>query len=172
MFMKAINKYHIYIKLSYLFILFFSGVAFTQPVLPQRTITIFASQPIDFGLFYDSNGSGGTISLNPEGIRTVTGGIKTLPSFPGRPALFEIKLCQGRTVTINYPTETILIGTNKAEIKMKIGPTNKGENGVIFATENNCNFITILRVGGTLTIPPNTKKGVFSGDFEISFDQQ
>ena len=55
---------------------------------------------------------------------------------------------------------------------MKIGPTQKGGNGAIFATENNCNFITILRVGGKLIIPPNTNAGVFTGEFEIYFEQQ
>jgi hypothetical protein len=170
--MRILNKNDIIMKLSFLIMLFYVAIISAQPVLPQRTITIYPSQGIDFGLFYDQNGSGGSISLDWQGNRTVTGSIHTLPSFPGRPALFEIKLCQGRAITISYPPETILKETNGDEIIMKIGPTQKGSNGAVFATENNCNFITILRVGGTLIIPPNTNTGVFTGEFEISFDQQ
>tara|TARA_B100000795_G_scaffold101721_1_gene74894 strand:+ start:542 stop:1054 length:513 start_codon:yes stop_codon:yes gene_type:complete len=170
--MKLLNKHEIHITLLFLFTLFYTEVTYTQPVLPQRAITIYASQSVDFGLFYDRDGSGGTISVDPQGSRTFTGGINTLPSYPGRPALFEVKLCQGRNVTITYPPTTILTGTNADQIVMQIGPTEKGGNGAVFATENNCNFITILRVGATLIIPPNTKTGVFAGNFEISFDQQ
>lgn len=152
--------------------LFYGELTYGQPALPQRSITIYASQAINFGLFYDGDGSGGTISIDPQGSRTVTGGIKTLPSYPGMPALFEIKLCQGRAITISYPRTSILKSSDGDEIIMEIGPSQKGGNGAVFATENNCNFITVLRVGGSLTIPPNTITGVFSGDFEISFDQQ
>jgi hypothetical protein len=170
--MKKLNKFDILVKLSFLLLLFYGKTTFAQPALPQRSITIYPSQGIDFGLFYDQSGAGGSISVDWQGTRTVTGSIFTLPSFPGSPALFEIKLCQGRNVTISYPPETVLTGINGDEIVMKIGPSQKGGNGAVFATENNCNFITILRVGGTLIIPPNTRTGVFAGEFEISFDQQ
>jgi hypothetical protein len=170
--MIKLNKFNIIVTISFFIMLFYAQLTYGQPVLPQRSLTIYASQPINFGLFYDADGSGGTISINPQGYRTVTGGIKTLPSYPGLPALFEIKLCQGRAITISYPPTSILKSDNGDEIVMEIGPTQKGGNGAVFATENNCNFITILRVGGLLTIPPNTTTGVFSGEFEISFDQQ
>lgn len=170
--MRILNKNGVIMKLSFLIMLFYVAIISAQPALPQRTVTIYPSQGLNFGLFYDQNGSGGSITVDTQGNRTVTGSISTLPSFPGLPALFEIKLCQGRTITISYPPETILTSSNEDEIIMKIGPTQKGGNGTVFATENNCNFITILRVGGTLIIPPNTKTGVFSGNIEISFDQQ
>lgn len=170
--MKILNNYENLVTLLVFLSFFCAEAILAQPVLPQREITIYASQSIDFGLFYDRDGSGGTISVDSQGSRTFTGGINTLPSYPGRPALFEVKLCQGRNVTITYPPTTILSGTNADQIIMEIGPTEKGGNGAVFATEYNCNFITILRVGATLTIPPNTKTGVFTGSFEISFDQQ
>jgi hypothetical protein len=171
--MKSLYKYDTYIKLLFLVALCYTKKTSGQPpVLPQRAITVYASQNLNFGLFYDSDGSGGSVTLDSQGNRTVTGTINTLPSYPGTPALFEIKLCQGRAITISYQPTSILTAANGDEIILEIGPTQKGGNGAVFATENNCNFITILRVGGTLIIPPNTKAGVFSGDFEISFDQQ
>ena len=170
--MKILNNYENLVTLLVFLSFFCAEAILAQPVLPQREITIYASQSIDFGLFYDIDGSGGSISIDSQGNRTVTGSINTLPSYPGTPALFEIKLCQGRAITISYPPTTILTSTDDNKILLEIGPTQKGGNGAIFATENNCNFITILRVGGTLIIPPDTKTGVFSGDIEISFDQQ
>ena len=171
--MKSLYKYGTYIKLLFLVAIFYTKSTSGQPpVLPQRAITVYASQSLDFGLFYDIDGSGGSISIDSQGNRTVTGTINTLPSYPGTPALFEIKLCQGRAITISYQPESILTAANGDEIILEIGPTQKGGNGAVFATENNCNFITILRVGGTLIIPPNTNTGVFTGEFEISFDQQ
>jgi hypothetical protein len=55
---------------------------------------------------------------------------------------------------------------------LDVGPTEKGLNGAVFAVNNNCNFITKLRVGGTLHIPENSTAGSFTGSFEISFNQQ
>ena len=170
--MKLLDKYNFSVKLLCLLMLFYVTITSAQPVLPQRAITVHASQKLNFGLFYDKSGYGGSISVDPQGTRTVTGGIAILPSYPGQPALFEIKLCQGRSITISYPLETTLTSTGGAEIIMKIGPTQKGGNVAIFATENNCNFITILRVGATLHIPQNTHKGFYTGGFAISFDQQ
>ena len=170
--MILLHKYYTYIKLLFLVVFLYTTQTSGQPVLPQRAITVYASQSLDFGLFYDIDGSGGSISIDSQGNRTVTGSINTLPSYPGTPALFEIKLCQGRAITISYPPTTILTSTDDNKILLEIGPTQKGGHGAIFATENNCNFITILRVGGTLIIPPNTNTGVFTGEFEISFDQQ
>ena len=125
--MKSLYKYGTNIKLLFLVAIFYTKSTSGQPpVLPQRAITVYASQNLNFGLFYDSDGSGGSVTLDSQGNRTVTGTINTLPSYPGTPALFEIKLCQGRAITISYSPETILTGTNGDEIIMKIGPTQKG----------------------------------------------
>jgi hypothetical protein len=170
--MGLINSNTIYIKLAAMLLIFYVEVCSAQPIIPQRVITVTPSQNLDFGLFFDGTGSGGTISIDWQGNRTTTGGIVGLPSYPGNPALFEIKLCQGRNVTITYAPTAILTASNGENLTLDVGPTEKGENGAIFAIENNCNFITILRVGGTLHIPPNATAAVYTGTFEISFNQQ
>tara|TARA_B110000091_G_scaffold206718_1_gene243949 strand:+ start:1650 stop:2126 length:477 start_codon:yes stop_codon:yes gene_type:complete len=156
----------------FLILLFYVEVSSAQPGLPQRVVTVSPSQNLYFGLFLDMNGSGGTISIDWQGNRTTTGSIVALPSYPGWPALFEIKLCQGRNVIITYDLTTTLTETNGEALTLDIGPTEKGENGAVFATDNNCNFITVLRVGGTLHIPPNSTAAEYNGNFEISFEQQ
>jgi len=169
--MKTINLYNLYKEILFLMLFFYSGFLFAQPLLPQRTLTVAATQGLYFGKFYDL-GTGGTVSVDWQGIRNTTGGIIATPSSIARPALFEIKLCQGRNVTITYAATTTLTGSNGGSFQMNIGPTEKGVNGAVFPIENNCNFITILRVGGTLHVPGNSPPGFYSGSFEISFDQQ
>jgi len=144
---------------------------YAQPTLPQREITLYAAQELNFGKFYDA-GTGGTITVDWQGTRTTTGGIVGTTSSIVRPAIFEVKLCQGRNITITYPTTTILEGSRGGSIVLNVGPTEKGVNGAIFATDKNCDFITLLRVGGTLNIPANTPVGDYTGTLEISFDQQ
>ena len=151
---------------------FYSFSGYTQPALPQREITLRATQQLNFGKFYDE-GSGGSITVDWQGVRSSTGGIYGTISSLVSPAIFEIKLCQGRVITISYPkTTTLTAERTGGSIVLNIGPTEKGESGAIFATDQNCDFITILRVGGTLIIPPNTPVDDYTGTFEISFDQK
>jgi hypothetical protein len=146
------------------------NVSFGQPTLPQRTVQAFPIQPIDFGIFYDT-GSGGTISVDWRGVRTTTGGIVALSGSIARPAIFDVKLCQGRNVIITYnPTTIISNGANS--ITLQIDDTEKGPNGSSFPVNNNCNFITSLRVGGTLMVPAGAVNGVYSGSFELTFVQE
>ena len=145
---------------------------FGQPALPQRVITATPTQSISFGTFFDNGGNGGSITVDWQGIRTTTGDIYPIPNSPVTPAIFAIKLCQGRTVNITYPESTTLTDSNGFSLKLDIGPTEKGGNGAVFATEKNCNFITLLRIGGTLHIPPNTPSNSFTGNISIYFEQQ
>ena len=164
-----LNKY--YIKLITTLLVLYAQFCWAQPSLPQRSITLNPTQELFFGKFYD-RGNGGSISVDWQGNRTTSGDTVAVPSSFGTPALFDIKLCQGRTVTITYQPTVTLEGSNGGSFNLDIGPTEKGENGATFATENNCNFITILRVGGTLHIPAGSPPGDITGTFEISFDQQ
>jgi len=165
-----INKSHF--TLAFLIILSLTEFIYGQPVLPQRTIEVAPTQALSFGKFYDNGGNGGTITVNWQGIRTTTGDIYAIPSSQVTPAIYAVKLCQGRTINITYPENTTLTDSNGSSLRLDIGPTEKGANGAIFATENNCNFITLLRIGGTLHIPPNANFTSFTGNFSVYFEQQ
>lgn len=165
------NIFYIKLLFSIIILLLYTGISSAQPALPSREFIISATQPIYFGKFYNTGG-GGTISIDWQGIRRTTGGIVAIQSSIARPALFEVKLCQGRNVTISYAPTANLTGSNGGSFVLDVGPTEKGVNGATFPVENNCNFITILRVGGTLHIPENSPAGSFIGSFEISFNQQ
>ncbi|AWG20478.1 hypothetical protein FFWV33_02500 [Flavobacterium faecale] len=152
---------------------FCSSPVFAQPSLPQRNISITATQGLHFGTFALTGATGGTVTVGFDGNRTASPGIYLSSLSPtARPALFDIKLCQGRNVTVSYVPTTTLTGSNGGSFTLNIGPTEKGTNGAVFAVDNNCTFVTVLRVGGTLSIPAASPAGVYTGYFEITFDQQ
>jgi len=163
------------LKLLYLAVasFFCVTVTFAQPELPQRSLTVTAAQAIHFGTVCVTGGAGGTVTVGYDGTRSFTGSIALLSAAPiAQPAIFEIKLCQGRNVIITFSATTTLTGSNGGSLTLDIGPTEKGINGAIFATNSDCNFITPLRVGGTLHIPGTALPGTYTGSFDITFNQE
>jgi hypothetical protein len=167
-------------SLAFLFLFLFQLLlfqkAFTQPQLPQRSITVVATQSINFGTFCldGVSSSGGTIQIDWQGNRSSTGQIVLLNSDMYHPAVFEVQLCQGRNVIITYPPTTTLTGSNGGSLTLNIGPTEKGGNGDSFEVNYDCNFVTRLRVGGTLTVGNSSvnPSGNYNGSFNITFNQQ
>jgi len=169
--MKKINLNRTFSKLLFLTTVFFFclSVSYAQPDLPQRTITVQPTQSIDFGMFYVV--SAGTITVDWQGIVSTTGGVVSISSSTVHPAIFDIKLCQGRNVTITYdPTTTITNGA--PSLTLNIGPTEKGPSGSNFPVSSDCNFITTLRVGGTLDVPSGSPSGIYNGSFSMTFTQE
>jgi hypothetical protein len=153
----------------------FSNKIVAQPTLPQRNITVLPTQPLDFGAFCVIGP--GTITVDYQGNIFTTGGVISLNTITTTPAIFEIKLCQGRNVTINYDSFVYINGTNGGSLKLNIGPAKRDGIGTIlnnldtFPVDNNCNFITVLRVGGTLDVLANAVQGFYSGSFPVTFSQ-
>ncbi len=159
--------------LSILFLTLCASVTFAQPVLPQRTITVYPSQGIHFGTFCLTSGAGGTVSVGWDGSRSTTGSVALLSIAPtAHPAIFEIKLCEGRTVNIDFQDQITLTGSNGGSLTLNLGPTEKGVNHSTFFTNSDCNFVTPLRMGGTLTVPGTAIPGEYSGTFSITFNQE
>ena len=156
-----------FLTLIFFFCLNFS---YAQPGLPQRTITVQPTQSIDFGTFYIT--SAGTITVNWDGTVSTTGGVFLLSSSTVHPAIFDIKLCQGREVTISYNDPITNLTNGASNLTLNIGDNEKGPDGCSFLVNNNCNFITTIRVGGTLTVPGGSTTGTYSGNFSINFTQK
>ena len=157
-----------FLKLLFIALFFCLNTAYSQPSLPQRTVSATPTQPINFGTFYVT--SAGTITVNWQGIVSTTGGVVIVSSVNARPAIFDITLCQGRNVTLTYsPTTTITNGATS--ITLILGDTEKGPNGTTFTVDTNCTFITTLRVGGTLDIPDGAVSGGYTGSFSMNFTQ-
>lgn len=149
------------------------NISLAQPDLPQKSLTVNATQSINFGTFCVTGSDGGTVTVGYDGSRTSTGNIILLAIAPyAQPAVFEIKLCHGRNVIITFDATTTLSVSNGGSLTLDIGPTEKGINGSSFITNNDCDFITPLRVGGTLHIPGTAIPGTYSGSFGITFNQE
>jgi len=149
------------------------GYCFAQPILPQRSLSVTATQGIHFGTFCLTGTSGGTVTVGYSGSRSSSGDVILLSKVPtAHPAIFDIKLCEGRNVIINFDVATTLTGSNGGSLILNLGPTEKGNNGASFPTNSDCSFITQLRMGGTLNVPGNAITGTYTGSFAITFNQE
>jgi hypothetical protein len=166
------NKHFLKLLLLITPIFFCYSISIAQPQLPQRTLSVSPTQSIHFGTL-TAFGTGGTIIIGWDGSRTAIGDIVLLGVAPfAQPAIFDIKLCQGRNVTISFAASTILTCSGGGSLILDIGPTDRGINGGTFITNSDCNFISQLRVGGTLHVPGNAISCNYTGNLYISFNQE
>ncbi len=169
------NTRAIHIKYFCITLLFAANafVVVSQPVLPQRTLTVNPVQSIHFGTICLTGGAGGSATVSYDGTWSSTGSLILINAIPSpQPAIFELKLCPGRSVNITYSPTVYLTGSNGGTLALDIGPTEKGGNGSSFVTEGDCDFITPLRVGGTLYVDGSAIPGTYTGSFEITFNQE
>ena len=169
--MKTLNANKGSLKLLLIIVFLFVCVNFSfAQIVPQQTLTVTATQEIQFGTFCIKGKSGGTITVGYDGRRTSTGDIVLLSLAPiAQPAIYEIKLCQGRNISVTFDATTPLTASDGRALTLEIGPTEKGPSGSIFSTNGDCNFITSLRVGGTLHIPGTALPGTYTNNFAITF---
>jgi hypothetical protein len=153
--------------------LFYVSCSYGQPALPTRSIEVNATQSLQFGTFALTGGAGGSVVVGYDGGRTASGNIALLAVAPfSQPAIFEVKLLQGRNINIDFSAITTLTGSDGGSLTLNIGPTEKGINGAYFQTNNGRDFTTVLRVGGTLDIPGAAIPGTYTGTFFITFNQE
>ncbi len=173
--MKIVNSKITLCKLKIIIavLLFCVSYSYAQPSLPTRSIEVTATQVLQFGTFVLTGGGGGSVVVGYDGSRNATGSIAILGVLPyAQPAIFEVKLLQGRNVHLDFSPTTTLEGSDGGSLILHIGPTEKGTNGAFFSTNNNRDFTTLLRVGGTLDIPGNAIPGTYTGTFFITFNQE
>ncbi|MDP4290415.1 MAG: DUF4402 domain-containing protein [Bacteroidota bacterium] len=171
--MKVLKKHPCYwnLWLTILIFFLFTNSSTAQPSLPQRTLTLTATQAIHFGTVCVGS-IGGTVTVDHNGTRTSSDLILLNIAPYAQPAIFEIKLCQGRNVSISFDSSIMLNGEHGGTLTMDKIETDKGTNGARFTTNSDCNFITPVRVGGTLHIPGNAIPGNYSGFMSITINQQ
>ncbi len=162
-----------------IFLIFVSIVpvlAQSGPELPQRTAVVRSTQSLNFGdMTVLSGSSGGTVSVDYNGVRTTTGSVIMLNlGNSAQQAIFEVKICPGRMVNITYPATTVLTGNNGGSMLLHLGPTNIGASGSTFISNKGCDDIHLIRVGGTLDVGAigTNPAGLYSGTFSLTFVQQ
>ena len=174
--MKTVNTYRLLLKLLFItaVLSFCVNVSFAQfaPGLPDRAITsALPLQTINFGTFCLNGGSGGYITVGLSGSVSTTGGIFSF--FDGRgaqPAIYAIKLCQGRRIKISFRTTYLIC--NGVQLELLSGPSEFEKKGEIFITNRDCDFVNPVCVGGKLKIPDNTPPGLYVGEMLIDLIQE
>jgi len=171
--MKRSNLKRILSKLWLLVFLFCHIGLLAQSDLAQRSIKVSVSQPINFGSFCLLGNMGGTITVLCDGTRTSTGSIILLSNAPNAtPAIYELKLEKGRKISITFNPKTNLTNNKGSKLWLEIGPSDKGMNGTSFSADSEVHSITQIRIGGILHIPGYATAGIYSGNFDVTFNNE
>ena len=84
--------------------------------------------------------------------------------------VFEIKVCQGRNIYLEYHSSILTRNEGgNYSITFNPGPSEYGPSGTSFHTSGDCNFINILRMGGTIVVGNYSQnpEGTYSGTYEV-----
>lgn len=153
--------------------LFFVARLYGQtPFPPPNRLQVYAAQELAFGSFF-TGAFGGTVNITPEGNRTVTGTVTALASSPGMPAVFDVRLTQGRMVHILFPGSASLTRIGGGE-SMTVTGFVSDKQGNNFVTTAAHPFVNPVKVGATLHVgniaenPP----GDYVGSFTVTFVQE
>ncbi|MFT3703168.1 MAG: DUF4402 domain-containing protein [Agriterribacter sp.] len=140
---------------------------------PPKPISVYnnPSQGLIFGAFFQGS-SGGTVIVNHDGTRTVTGTLVAANlGYPYSAAVFEIDANTGTVVSIMNGPDITLTGSNGGSISLHIGAASTGATLITTAVSPSR---TQVRVGGTLTVgtPASNPSGNYTGTFSVMFIQQ
>jgi hypothetical protein len=134
------------------------------------SVSINPSEGLRFGAFFQSP-SGGTITINPSGSRTVTGGVIEADfGYVYAPANFEITANPGTLISIVNGPDVVLSGSNGGSLTLHIGSSSPASP---FITTVSSPLQTSVKVGGTLYVgsPVANPSGSYTGSFLVTFMQ-
>lgn len=165
-----------YNKKSFWIILFiglFYSIKLTAQENPPIPISVEVNtaQFLNFGTFTTGT-SGGTVSVDFNGIRTNTGDVVLLNMGPTvAAALFDVTAIPGTIITITHAPSINLTGSNGGSISLSLDSYSKGIN---FLATANPPLKTPVYIGGTLTIGNSSASpaGRYNGNFTVTFIQQ
>ena len=134
---------------------------------PPRPIRINATaQGLSFGAFYHG-ASGGTITINPSGVRTSTGDVVLLNLITYTAALFEVHAHPGTLISVVNGLDATLTGAPSGTMTLRIGDSNPASP---FVSNVQFNVAIPLYIGGLLTVGNSAANppGTYTGTFEIT----
>lgn len=138
---------------------------------PPRPITAYPYQNLSFGAFCQTF-AGGTVTVFPNGMRSVTGGIVEInQGYSYFPAIIELDANPGTLIQVVLGPDIYLTGSNGGTIQLHLSGTLPVSPFVTTAIPPSRNQISI---GGTLTIgsPLANPPGYYSGIFQVTFIQE
>jgi hypothetical protein len=146
----------------------------TQWLLPAALLAALASvhakqvfsstQSLAFGRFVA--GTGGTITVAPNGARSQTGGVTLLTSTVTA-ASFTNSDNSRKAVLITLPADgSVVLSSGANQMTLKSFTSSPSGTGLMVNDS-----LTIL-VGATLTVAPNQPKGNYSGSIPVTIQYQ
>ena len=143
-----------------------------SPFPPPSQLQVYATQELAFGSFFTGS-SGGTVTISPEGSRSVTGTVTGLALDNGSAAVFDLRLVPGRVVHIVLPTSAQLTHSSGGET-MTITNFSTDKPGNQFVTAASHPFINPVQIGATLNVQHSAANppGDYTGSFNITFIQE
>jgi hypothetical protein len=163
---RTIHK--ISVQLLLLMLLAFTARGQEDPPRPMKVSTY---QHLSFGAFINGS-SGGTITIDPGGSRSITGNIfPVLHGYQYHPAIFEVEANAGVVISILNGPDITLTGSNGGSMQLHLGQSLPVSP---FINSTHPPFRTQIMVGGTLMVgnflanPP----GDYTGQFFITFIQE
>lgn len=126
-----------------------------------QIVTVNKNVDMDFGTFA-SGITAGTISIETNGTRNVTGGVVKLSDNTGSPATF----------TVNGPGNNNYFVTLPGQNSITITKSNSGDQMVVKSFVHNALGVLnsgteTFNVGAILDVPASTPAGVYTGTFDV-----
>lgn len=161
------------LKLSIIAMVVLQSAAVKAQEAPPRPISIYANAAdgLVFGAFFQGP-SGGTVTIHPNGTRTVTGDVGEVNmGYPYTAAIFQVDAAPGTIISILTGPDAVLNGSNGGSMQLSIADTDPDLPYITTVTPP---ALTEIRVGGTLTVGPAAANppGIYSGTFFITFIQE
>lgn len=140
-------------------------IAVVPVAIAQEAITLDNTRSLSFGSFVA--GTGGTVTLSPQGQRTVTGSIVVLPSVPGHSAEFTVSGDPDATYFIDLPGDSSvkLTGPGNDMWLTNFASQPSGAGGQLDGGGTQ-----VLSVGATLEVGSGQASGDYSGSFSVIVD--
>lgn len=164
------KSFFIFTFLSLISLAFSEVTAQEKPPIPIK-VEVNTSQFLNFGSF-TTGMNGGTVTVNYEGTRTITGDIflLNLGASPS-PALFDVTANPGTIINISAPTNVELTGSDGGTIYLDINSFSTGRTFITTANPLGVNEVFVggtLRIGNQSAAPP----GRYNGTFTLTFIHQ
>ena len=132
-------------------------------------INVSNTRPLTFGKFVA--GSGGTITVDPAGTRSRSGGVYLLASGPGSSATFNASDSNPANANLSYiitlpDNNSVLLSNGSNTMAANNFVSNPSGTGMLTSGSQ------VISIGATLTVSPNQPPGNYSGNLSITVNYQ
>lgn len=156
----------------------------TAPGLPQREgVVLSPVMNMSFGDFFPTDISNSYIDLFPNNTVVPSGVVRFNNGRSTNPAMFEFKLCPGRSITIYY-NNTYVAYNSSYQMTVELSPAyfmidggtidEQGAGYIKFTSNKGCNDIHRIYVGGRIKVNARNSnpEGYYNGNLQLTIVQQ